>query len=252
MPWWLQPPCGFLCQLSECSGLILRMYGITTFVRAVIFPDALIDTKANCAMLQLSTRGTSAAVLASFCSLICCTSRYENQRHLLVTEKTWAGLRMQAGFKAEMNILQTGANVAVTQLKSNNCHWGPILFFFFLLLLFFLLCCTVQETGPSFKASSPLTLTQLEEERRKRVLLLHSHRKFIILLFVSELKDSRSKRLLSPVFSTPSLLTWQSSLNLSLYLLPRTNTRPPETVMPCAPCDHCVFRCIYSFNLFTL
>lgn len=29
---------------------------------------------------------------------------------------------MQAGLKAEMNILQTGANVAVTQLKSNNYH----------------------------------------------------------------------------------------------------------------------------------
>lgn len=61
-----------------------------------------------------------------------------------------------------MNVLQTGANVAVTQLKSNNRDEGQLIFFFFLL------CCSVQETGQSFKASSFLTLTQSERERRRR------------------------------------------------------------------------------------
>lgn len=59
-----------------------------------------------------------------------------------------------------------GANVAVTQPKSNNHIEGQLLFFFFSLL-----CCAVQETGHSFKAYSFLTLTQSEE---KSVLLLHS------------------------------------------------------------------------------
>lgn len=60
-----------------------------------------------------------------------------------------------------------GANVAVTQLKSNNHVEGQLVVFF----LFSLLCCAVQETGHSFKAYSFLTLTQSEE---KSVLLLHS------------------------------------------------------------------------------
>lgn len=58
-----------------------------------------------------------------------------------------------------MNVLQTGANVAVTQLKSNNCVEGQLGYFFSLL------CCAVQETGHSFKASSFLTLTQSEEKK---------------------------------------------------------------------------------------
>lgn len=39
------------------------------------------------------------------------------------------------GSEVEMNVLQTGANVAVTQLKSNNCDEGQLVFFFSLPLL---------------------------------------------------------------------------------------------------------------------
>lgn len=39
------------------------------------------------------------------------------------------------GSEVEINVLQTGANVAVTQLKSNNCDEGQLVFFFPPLLL---------------------------------------------------------------------------------------------------------------------
>lgn len=50
---------------SSCRHMELQ--SDATFVRAVTFPNALIDTKAHCAILQLSTHATSAALLASFC-----------------------------------------------------------------------------------------------------------------------------------------------------------------------------------------
>lgn len=68
------------------------------------------------------------------------------------------------GLEVEMNVPQTGANVAVTQLKSNNGDEGQLVFFFSPSLL----CCSVQEPGQSFKASSFLTLTQSEGERRRK------------------------------------------------------------------------------------
>lgn len=68
----------------------------------------------------------------------------------------------------KMDVLQAGANVAVTQLKSNNCDEGQLCFFFFPFFFPSLLCCSVQETGQSFKASSFLTLTQWQGERREK------------------------------------------------------------------------------------
>lgn len=40
----------------------------------------------------------------------------------------------------KMDVLQAGANVAVTQLKSNNCDEGQLCFFFFFFLPPLLLC----------------------------------------------------------------------------------------------------------------
>lgn len=81
-----------------------------------------------------------------------------------------------------MNVHQTGANVAVTQLKSNNHKESQLSFF-----PPSLLCCSVQETGQGFKASSSLTDSggRREKKKKKSVLLPHSHGKFIILFSVS-------------------------------------------------------------------
>lgn len=156
---------------------------------------------------------------------------------------------MQVGRMVEMNVLQTGVNVAVTQLKSNNCDEGQFLIFFS-----FLLCCSVQETGQSFKASSFLTLTQLEGERRKKksVFLPHLHWKFIILFSVDKLKDSRSERLLSPVFSSlPACrgLSHYSLTRTQIHMRTHTVWHSPETLMPCPPWDHCS-SCIQSTCFF--
>lgn len=114
----------------------------------------------------------------------------------------------------KMDVLQAGANVAVTQLKSNNCDEGQLCFFFF---FFSLLCCSVQETGQSFKASSFLTLTQWQGERRKKsVLLPHSHRKFIILLSVCRLKRSQERKTIvsGARWAVTPCVSWPPSLNL--------------------------------------
>lgn len=50
-----------------------------------------------------------------------------------------------------------------------------------------------------------LWLSRKEKDEKKSVLLLHSQGKFVILFSVCELIDSRSERLLSPMFSTLSL-----------------------------------------------
>lgn len=65
----------------------------------------------------------------------------------------------------EMNVHQTGKNVSVIQPKCNNCDEGQFLFLFFFPCL---LGCSAQKTGQSFTASSFLTLTQLEEQRKKK------------------------------------------------------------------------------------
>lgn len=108
---------------------------------------------------------------------------------------------MQVVRIGEMNVLQTGANVAVTQLKSNNCDEGQLDFFFFFPPL--LLCAGDWAEFQSLLFSHSDSVGR--REKKKSVLLPHSHRKFIILFSVCGLKDSRSERLLSPVFSTLSL-----------------------------------------------
>lgn len=62
-----------------------------------------------------------------------------------------------------MNVHQTGANVAVTQLKSNNHKESQLSFF-----PPSLLCCSVQETGQGFKASSSLTDSGGRREKKKK------------------------------------------------------------------------------------
>lgn len=85
-------------------------------------------------------------------------------------------------------------------------------------------------------------------EKEKSVLLPHLHWKFIILFSVYELKDSRSERLLSPVFSTlPAChgLSHYSLTHTQIHMRTHTVWHSPETLMPCPPCDHCS-RCIQS------
>ena len=100
----------------------------------------------------------------------------------------------------------------ITAMRANSA------FFFFLFFFPSLLCCSVQETGQSFKASSFLTLTQWQGERRekKSVLLPHSHRKFIILLSVCRLKRFQEwKTMVSGVqCAVTPCMSWPPSLNL--------------------------------------
>lgn len=95
-----------------------------------------------------------------------------------------------------MNVLQTGANVAVTQLKTNNCDEGqpPRLLLF---------CAGYWAEFQSLLFSHSDSVGR--SEKKKIVLLPHSHRKFIILFSVCGLKDSISENPLSPLFSTLSL-----------------------------------------------
>ena len=77
--------------------------------------------------------------------------------HTFIGEDVIASSYENTGGSVEgMNVFQAGADIAVTQLKSNIRDEGQLVCFFSLL-------CSLQESRHSFKASSFLTLTQLEE-----------------------------------------------------------------------------------------
>lgn len=117
-----------------------------------------------------------------------------------------------------MNVLQTGANVAVTQLKSNNCDEGQLVFFFPPLLL----CAGDWAAFQSLLFSHSDSVGR--RENKKSVLLPHSHRKFIILFSLCSLKDSRSERLLSPArhgHHPETFLTIRSLTNTVFDIPPR-------------------------------
>lgn len=106
-----------------------------------------------------------------------------------------------------------------------------------------------------------------KEREEKSVLLLHSQGKFIILFSVCELIDSRSERLLSPMFSRLSLPASHDqnpqtyrSLTHRLFDIP---LRPQCLVCTSVPLLHTIFKvsylftllvylCMYSCYLFTL
>lgn len=113
------------------------------------------------------------------------------------------------GSKLEMYVLQTGANVAVTQLKSNNRDEGQLSFFS-------LLCCSVHEAGHSFKASSFLTLSQSKGERRKKVSFSHIHTgnsSFCFLYLDLKISGMKDCCLLYSVHCY-LCMSWSSHLNL--------------------------------------
>lgn len=105
----------------------------------------------------------------------------------LIWEHFWrcAAPRVQMVQMLEMNVYQTGKNVAVIQPKCNNCDEGQFLGFFF----FCLLCCSVQKTGQSFTASSFLTLTQLGEQRKEKTVSsshIHTGNSSLCFLYVND------------------------------------------------------------------
>lgn len=143
---------------------------------------------------------------------------------------------MQVGRMVEMNVLQTGINVVVTQLKSNNCNEGQFFLFFFLPPL--LLC-----TGDWAEFQSLLFSHSDWVGRKEKEKSVHH-----FLFSVYELKDSRSERLLSPMFSTlPAShgLSHYSLTHTQIHMRTHTVWHSPETLMACPPCDHCSL-CIQS------
>lgn len=78
----------------------------------------------------------------------------------------------------EMNVHQTGKNVAVIQPKCNNCDEGQILFFVFFSLPPLLLC---TENWAEFHSLLFSHSDSVRRAKGKKSVLPHSHRKFIIM-----------------------------------------------------------------------
>lgn len=157
-----------------------------TFARAVTSPHAYIDTKTRChsAILQVFAPASSAALLTSLravlhqlpypyathpankTSVTCVWLRYFCRwRRDICSQQFWEcrwfGLERWMFFRlGQMSPLHNWR--VITAMRANS-------------IFFSLLCCSVQETGQSFKASSFLTLTQSEGERRKKVSFSHIH-----------------------------------------------------------------------------
>lgn len=155
-----------------------------------------------------------------------------------------------------VNVLQTGANVAVTQLKSNNCDEGQFFFLFF-----FSSSSAALYRRLGWVSQPPLlSLTQLEEERREKkcqsptftLEIPHS----VFCMWIKRFREW--KIIVSCVHYTITLCTsWPSSLNRSHSLLTHTQihfhrlTFPWDSLWPC-----CIqrkhFPMYVRYNVFTL
>lgn len=85
-----------------------------------------------------------------------------------------------------MNVLQTGANVAVTQLKSNSCDEGQLCVFFHFIFPPLLLCAGDRAEFQSLLFSHSDSVGRREKEKKVSFSNIHTGNSSFCFLYVDE------------------------------------------------------------------